>query len=100
MASDVKPIRTGDDYRTALKEMKRLWGSKAGTPEGDRLDVLATLVDVTKAGMFPSIPPIRSKRSSFAWSSKASRSAISRRCLAPACGLGKSCNASVAFRLR
>ena len=32
--------------RHALKEIENLWGAKLGTPEGDRLDVLATLVDV------------------------------------------------------
>lgn len=41
----VKPIRTEKDYKEALSEMKRLWGSKLGTPGGDHLDVLATLVD-------------------------------------------------------
>jgi HTH-type transcriptional regulator / antitoxin HigA len=57
MASDVKPIRTEDDYRAALKEMKRLWGSQAGTPDGDRLDVLATLVDVYESQHVPIDPP-------------------------------------------
>jgi HTH-type transcriptional regulator/antitoxin HigA len=45
MASDVKPIRSESDYEAALAEMERLWGSKLGTTSGDRLDVLATLVD-------------------------------------------------------
>jgi len=43
--TEVKPIRTEKDYREALSQMKRLWGSKLGTPQGDRLDVLSTLVD-------------------------------------------------------
>ncbi len=43
--TNVKPVRTEKDYKVALVEMKRLWGSKSGTPNGDRLDVLATLVD-------------------------------------------------------
>ena len=42
----IKPIRTGADYEAALAEIKRLWGAKAGTPTGDRLDILATLIDV------------------------------------------------------
>jgi HTH-type transcriptional regulator/antitoxin HigA len=41
---NVHPIRTEADYETALGEVERLWGSKAGTPEGDRLDVLIVLV--------------------------------------------------------
>ena len=45
MATDVKPIHTAADHRAALKEVERLWGSKSGTPDGDRLDVLATLID-------------------------------------------------------
>ena len=41
----VQPIRTEKDHSRALKEIERLWGSKEGTPEGDRLDVLSTLVE-------------------------------------------------------
>jgi HTH-type transcriptional regulator / antitoxin HigA len=49
MAIDVKPIRTAADHRAAMAEVKRLWGSKNGTSDGDRLDVLATLIDVYEA---------------------------------------------------
>ena len=49
MATDVKPIHTAEDHRAALKEVERLWGSKSGTPDGDRLDVLATLIDAYEA---------------------------------------------------
>ena len=45
MAGEVKPIRTKRDYEASLKEMERLWGAKSGTRDGDRLDVLATLID-------------------------------------------------------
>lgn len=45
MADDIKPIRGEEDYQAALALFKRLWGSKLGTPEGDRLDVLATMID-------------------------------------------------------
>jgi HTH-type transcriptional regulator / antitoxin HigA len=41
----LKPIRTEADYNAALAQIERLWGAKSGTPEGDRLDILATLVD-------------------------------------------------------
>ena len=40
MAGEVKPIRTKRDYEAALKEVERLWGAKAGTHDGDRLDML------------------------------------------------------------
>ena len=57
MATEIKPIRTKRDYEAALKEIDRLWGEKAGTPEGDRLDVLATLVDAYEAEHYPMDPP-------------------------------------------
>jgi HTH-type transcriptional regulator/antitoxin HigA len=57
MANEVRPIRTEDDYQAALKEMKRLWGWKTGTPEGDRLDVLATPVDAYESQHVPIDPP-------------------------------------------
>ena len=57
MAGDVKPIRTKSDHAAALAEIARLWGAKRGTPEGDRLDVLATLIDAYEAEQFPMDPP-------------------------------------------
>src|ERR1700712_1848758 len=57
MAGEVKPIRTKRDYEAALKEVERLWGSKSGTRDGDRLDVLATLIDVYEAEHYPVDPP-------------------------------------------
>ena len=57
MTSDLKPIRTEADYKDALAEVARLWGSGSGTPQGDRLDVLATLIDVYEAQHHPMDPP-------------------------------------------
>src|SRR6202158_4216391 len=57
MAGEVKPIRTKRDYEAALKEVERLWGAKSGTPEGDTLDVLATLTDAYEAEHYPMDPP-------------------------------------------
>jgi HTH-type transcriptional regulator / antitoxin HigA len=57
VAGDVRPIRTEADYETALAEVERLWGAAAGTPEGDRLDVLATLIDAYEAKHHPIDPP-------------------------------------------
>src|ERR1700686_3724714 len=57
MAGEVKPIRTKRDYEAALKEVERLWGAKSGTRNGDRLDVLATLIDAYEAEHFPMDPP-------------------------------------------
>lgn len=57
MTIDVKPIRTDADHRAALLEIERLWGAPLGTPEGDWLDVLATLVDAYEARHVPMDPP-------------------------------------------
>jgi antitoxin component HigA of HigAB toxin-antitoxin module len=48
-ATDVKPIKTQRDYRRALKAIEGLMRAKRGTPEGDRLDVLVTLVGAWEA---------------------------------------------------
>ncbi|MFA7680033.1 MAG: transcriptional regulator [Pigmentiphaga sp.] len=52
---DIRPIRTEADYQAALKEISRLMESdpEIGTPDGDRLDVLATLVQAYEAKQFP-----------------------------------------------
>jgi HTH-type transcriptional regulator/antitoxin HigA len=57
MAKDVRPIRTEADYEKALSEIATLWGAKANTPEGDRLDVLATLIDAYEGQRDPMDPP-------------------------------------------
>jgi len=57
VAGEVKPIRTKRDYEAALKEVERLWGAKTGTRAGDRLDVLATLIDAYEAEHYPMDPP-------------------------------------------
>src|ERR1043165_450269 len=45
MTMEIKPIRTEGDYRRALKEIDGLMEARPNTPQGDRLDVLATLVE-------------------------------------------------------
>ncbi len=57
MKTELKPIRSEADYRKALAMLERLWGAKSGTPEGDRLDVLATLIDAYEAAHHPMDPP-------------------------------------------
>ncbi len=49
MSIDIKPIRNSADHDAAIAEAKRLWGAKTGTADGDRLDVLATLIDAYEA---------------------------------------------------
>src|SRR4051812_21526781 len=50
---DVRPIKTDEDHRAALDEIEALWGAEDGTPEGDRLDVLATLVEAYEEKRWP-----------------------------------------------
>lgn len=50
---NIKPIKTKRDYRSALKEIESLMSAKANTPEGDRLDVLVTLVEAHERTHFP-----------------------------------------------
>jgi mRNA interferase HigB len=49
MTNDLKPIRSEADNEAAIAEVQRLWGAKDGTPEGDQLDLLATLIDAYEA---------------------------------------------------
>jgi len=42
---EIKPIRSKADHRAALKEIEALMSARQGTPEGERLDVLVTLVE-------------------------------------------------------
>lgn len=57
MKNAIKPIRTKADHKWALAEVERLWGAKRGTPEGDRLDVLATLIEAYESEHYPMDPP-------------------------------------------
>lgn len=54
---DIRPIRSDADYDAALAEIDRLWGARVGTPEGDRLDVLTTLVEKWEDEHYPVPPP-------------------------------------------
>ena len=57
MAVDIKPIHTDADHSAALNEVELLWGAKAGTAKGDRLDVLTTLIEAYEERHFPIGPP-------------------------------------------
>lgn len=46
---DIRPIRTKADYRRALREVERLWDAEPGTPAGDCVDVLVTLIEAYEA---------------------------------------------------
>ena len=50
---DIFPIKTELDYRRALAEIDGLMMAAPDTPEGDRLDVLVTLVEAYEARHYP-----------------------------------------------
>jgi HTH-type transcriptional regulator/antitoxin HigA len=54
---EIKPIKTKADYRAALKEIEALMGAERDTPEGERLDVLATLVEAYENRHYRLDPP-------------------------------------------
>jgi HTH-type transcriptional regulator/antitoxin HigA len=54
---DVKPIKNESDYDAALAEIADLMDARANTPEGDRLDVLATLVEAYEEKHWRVHPP-------------------------------------------
>ena len=50
---DISPIKSQRDHRSALKEIEGLMMAKRNTPEGDRLDVLVTLVEAWERKHYP-----------------------------------------------
>ncbi len=53
----VRPLRSEADHARALEAVEALWGSPAGSPEGDALDVLAQLVAAYEKARHPIEPP-------------------------------------------
>lgn len=52
---EIRPIRNDDDHAAAISEIERLWGAPAGTDAGDKLDILATLVEKYEQERWPNI---------------------------------------------
>ena len=52
---DIRPIRTEADYRATLAQVSALLEAdpEPGTPQGDRLDILVTLVQAWEARHLP-----------------------------------------------
>jgi len=50
---DIAPIKTQRDYRRALKRIENLMRAKRGTPEGDHLEILVTLVEAWERRHYP-----------------------------------------------
>lgn len=53
LAMEITPIKSQRDYRRSLKLIEGLMAAKRGTPEGDRLDILVTLVEAWEAKHYP-----------------------------------------------
>jgi len=49
----IKPIKTAEDNQTALARIDQLWDAEPNTPEGDELEVLATLVEAFEEANYP-----------------------------------------------
>ena len=54
---DIRPIRTEADYEATLAEVELLMDAEPGSPDSDRLDVLATLVAAYEKKHYPIPPP-------------------------------------------
>ena len=50
---DIRPIKTEADYQAAIEEIERLFEAAPDTPEGDRFDVLTTLVEAYEEKHYP-----------------------------------------------
>lgn len=50
---NIKPIKTEEDYRLALKRMEEIFDSEAGTPESDEADILCLIIDEYEQKHYP-----------------------------------------------
>lgn len=50
---DIKPIKNAADYHATLKEIETLMMAAADSPEGEKLDVLVTLVEAYERKHYP-----------------------------------------------
>ena len=55
--NSLRPIRTAADHKVALARIDQLMTARAGTPEGDELELLAILVERYESKHFPITPP-------------------------------------------
>jgi HTH-type transcriptional regulator/antitoxin HigA len=79
---EIRPIRSRADYRAALKMVERLWDAEPGTPAGDRVEVLVTLIEAYESKHFPIEAPDPIAAIEFMMAQKG----LSRRDLEPVIG--------------
>ena len=82
MTMQIRPIKTGRDYRRVLKEIETLMDAKANSLQGDRLDVLATLAEAWERKHHPIDAPSPVAAIAFAMEQRG----LSRRDLEPYIG--------------
>lgn len=66
---DIRPVRTDAEHEAALREIEALWGAAEGSVEGDRLDVIATLVEAYEDQRWPldEIDPVEAIEAAMAY---------------------------------
>jgi HTH-type transcriptional regulator/antitoxin HigA len=52
---EIRPIRNDNDHSAALREIEKLWGAAPGTEDGDKLDILATLIEKYEESRWPNV---------------------------------------------
>jgi len=68
---DIKPIKKDDaDYERALRHVEQLWTATKGSPEGDELEVLVTLIEAYEDQHYPMDCPIPLKQSNSDWNKR------------------------------
>lgn len=50
---NIKPIRSDDDLRAALRRLETVFQADEGTPEADEMDVLVTLIEAYENKHYP-----------------------------------------------
>lgn len=50
---EIKPIKTEADYEEALEQIAAVMSAEAGTPDGDRLELLSILVEAYEQKHYP-----------------------------------------------
>lgn len=54
---NIKSIKNKTDYNNTLKQIDKLWNARPNTPNGDKLEVLVTLVEAYEKKHYPIGPP-------------------------------------------
>ena len=66
---EIRPIRNDEDHAAALREIEQYWGATDGSEEGDRLDILVTLVEAYEDRRWPidEVDPVEAIEAAMAY---------------------------------